>query len=270
MLDPYFEQNSVPIHRLPTSHNRHTIHLPSPPRTVGRTIFVESTLSIRGYAVTTGPNTAMLSLGLENNVKEGVSFWINSVDVSIPNAVISATPSVEAVGESGIMQQTGAGMPHCCALMEWRYFQFPALLSTVDELHMLYNVTLLDDATPAAPMALSQAKSAPTSRHGSLVSIGSFGSFTNLNFLGRKRNLQIAVRVKADTPGLRDQIISSEWFCDVDFGVGGTGAKGHDIVAKHGRKMDRRRGGKMEDEEQPDEEGVDIRFSCMVLHSERI
>ncbi|KAJ3054598.1 hypothetical protein HK097_001326 [Rhizophlyctis rosea] len=240
--DPYFDQNSVPIHRVPTTHNRHTTHAPARLRTVRRTISVESTLSIQGHAVTTGPNTAMLSIGLENNIKEGVSFWINSVDVSMPNAVIRATSGVEP---------------------------FPALLSNVDELHMLYSITLLDDATPSAPLASSHAKSAPASRHGSLASIGSLGSFTNLNFLGRKRKLQIAVRVTADTPGLSDQVISSEWFCDVDFG-GGVGAKAHEIVAKHGRKMDKARVGKMEDDERSEEEGVDIRFSCMLAFCLRL
>ncbi|KAJ3045087.1 hypothetical protein HDV00_011812 [Rhizophlyctis rosea] len=197
---------------------------------------VESTLTIRVNAVTTGPNTATVSVGMENNIKDAVSFDIASVTVTMPNTVITGLEGAE---------------------------RFPALLKTVDELHMLHNVTLLDDPAPSAPVTLAQAKSAPASRHGSLASLGSFGSFANLNFLAKKRRLQITVRGTAAMKGLREQTIVSEWFCEMDFGDG-LGAKGRGgLVAKHGRKMDKARVARGEEEERVDEEGIELSFSLI-------
>ncbi|KAJ3247354.1 hypothetical protein HK104_007804, partial [Borealophlyctis nickersoniae] len=226
--DPYFTSTNLPIHRLPNPHHRQIAPAqPPPPRIARRVVSVEPTLKVHVNAATTAPETLILAVGLENNIKEDVAFDIASLDVDMNNAVVSRCE--DGANHDGL--------------------RFPALLKTVDEMHILYNVTLLDTypsdhPTPTGARPDIHHRSTLPSRTPSINSLApgtttsTFASLSNLAFHKRKRVLNISVRGVAKMEGLRGQVISSEWVCELEVGSG-VNARCVGVVARHGRRHDK-------------------------------
>ncbi|TPX68395.1 hypothetical protein SpCBS45565_g03144 [Spizellomyces sp. 'palustris'] len=206
--DAYFNPEGIPVHRLPNHPKRPSLTPATPsPRVMQKCIPVQPILDITINIVDAGLDSMLMSLALENNVGEDSEFCIESLNVNMTNAIISR------VDETSVRSEP-------------------------DELHLLYNVALLEDACKETPVEspTSPPGSAMTSRMASFASLGTVKSIGAVITPRIKRLLSISIKGTSSLAGSRGQVIGAKWFTQLLFGGDSESKTLLDVVPLYGRK----------------------------------
>ncbi|KAJ3128462.1 hypothetical protein HK098_004357 [Nowakowskiella sp. JEL0407] len=179
--DPFFNPDSLPIHRIPFTYKQNSFHHHFPPIHIQKVIPLSTLLDIRiSTACLPCARLKMDPISLEegsltvlNSSKIVQSYSDSSFLLSVSFRVSEKTPS-DTVME---IQSCSIDLPNSVVKTANEAFQkispFPAVLQHYDELDFVFDVTLLDDTpsqTHSAAVAV-QPPPLPPSRTGSVANI---------------------------------------------------------------------------------------------------
>ncbi|CAB4405001.1 unnamed protein product [Rhizophagus irregularis] len=202
--DPAFESLnfSIPTPQL-TKKEKTSIYstLPSTPikRCHRKIVSVRPTLNtrIRSTFVSPSENTVMMSVELENDTENDMTFSIEDLKVEISHGFVAG-----------------------CAWGPQDTDKFPITLRPFDQVNFLYNVTILEDSSFPEPLNTQQYYPTPipnsrvSSRRESVASINSALNTSPVE--NKHRTLSVIVKGSPIIDGVKSRCIESKWDCELD------------------------------------------------------
>ncbi|KAI9361222.1 TRAPP trafficking subunit Trs65-domain-containing protein [Zopfochytrium polystomum] len=201
--DPFFNPDSVPVHRLPYQYRRQsTSHPPVAPRVLRRSIPVVPLIALSVRLMSNVPNMVLVALSMKSQLEEKYRVQIESLDASLSNSVMTQLGGVD----------------------------FPASLTSWDAISLLFSASSLDELRPGLtdPAQGRFAVQSPSS----VVSSPSVIVDDPLSF----KFLSVSLRAASTVPGTFGQSIASKWHCALDSSALSSTSPQISLSLSHGRR----------------------------------
>ncbi|KAJ1554375.1 hypothetical protein HK405_005248, partial [Cladochytrium tenue] len=174
--DPLFNQDSLPVHRLPFQYRRQTAQMHSvPPKIFKRTLPVTPPLSVSLQMVNSVPNKCLMALSLKTLLDDKAAVTIQRLNTEMSDCIISSM-----------------GAPGC-----------PLELKSWDCVSLLYSVTSMGDLRPGLNASGPQRDGGRSNVAYPPADFGGSGSAPGF--------LSVSLDLSCSLPGTRGQRMSSRW-----------------------------------------------------------